>query len=191
MYNPLTKKVINSQNIHWADWHGSANSTAVMTEYNSDTVGIDDVMEYHTQVDGKQVANDTTTNVPDEQHTISNDSDLEAGGDISIEETDDTSKAKASKLAREMKKLGWTPATEQTEASRNLTKIANVNHEESEDDNKPMEVHFIYSTTLASDPREPRHYKNAISSDKNKLWIKAIKEEIGNFYKRDVWKKVP
>ena len=144
-----------------------------------------------TQEDDKQVANDIITNVPDEKHTSPNDSDLEAGGDISIEGTDDTSKTKASKLARELKKLGWTPATEQTEARRNLTKIANVNHEESEDDNKPMEVHFIYSTTLASDPGEPRHYKNAISSDENKLWIKAIKEEIGNFYKRDVWKKVP
>ena len=161
-----------------------------MTEYYNATVGINHVMENHTQEDDKQVVNDKTTTVPDMQPTISNDSDVEAGGEISIVGADDTSKTKTSKLAREMRKLGWTPETVQTEARRKLTNIANVNHEENEDDNKPMEVHYIYSTILASDPEEPRHYKHAISSAENMLWIKAIKEEIGNFYKRDVWKKV-
>ena len=184
MYNPLTKKVINSRNIRWADWHGSASPTANMTEYNNDTVGIDDVMDNHTEEDDTPI-------VPDVTSTITNDSDMEAGDAISTVGTDDTSKTKTSKLDREMKKLGWTSETVQTEARRNLTKSVNANHEEEEDDNKPIEVHFIYSTTLASDPGEPRHYKNAISSAESGLWIKAIKEEIQNFYKRDVWKKVP
>ena len=75
-----------------------------MTEYNNDTVGIDDVMENQTEEDDTPIVSDVKS-------TNTNDSDMEAGGAISTVGTDDTSKTKTSKLDREMKKLGWTSGT--------------------------------------------------------------------------------
>jgi Reverse transcriptase (RNA-dependent DNA polymerase) len=46
--------------------------------------------------------------------------------------------------------------------------------------------------TVSSDPGEPKQYKNAMMDgpDKDK-WSEAIKQEINNFLKRQVWKKFP
>ena len=85
-----------------------------------------------------------------------------------------------------MKKLGWTPEKVHTEVRRDLMNIVSTKHEEGEDEVQPMEVHFTYITTLASDLGEPRRYKHVISSAESELWINASNEEIRNFYKRDV-----
>ena len=188
MYNAETRKVINSRNIRWADWHGSASPTDGMTAYDNDTTGIDDIMDTHNADDEKQV--DSVKNVLDTESQISKNSGFEAGGENSTKEDNVTSKPKISKLDREIKKLEWTPESMPT-SGRRSTNIGSENIQDDEDENKPVEVRYIYSTTLASDPGEPRQYKNAMLSTEKDLWIKAIKEEIGNFYKRDVWKKVP
>jgi hypothetical protein len=48
-------------------------------------------------------------------------------------------------------------------------------------------MHWISSTTLASDPGEPKLYKQAM---KCKKWIE-MKFEINNFYKCKVWERFP
>ena len=52
-------------------------------------------------------------------------------------------------------------------------------------------IHWIYSTSLASDPGEPKGYKQAMTDPERDKWIEAMKVEINNFYKRKVWEKFP
>ena len=54
-----------------------------------------------------------------------------------------------------------------------------------------VEIHWIYSTSLASDPGEPKGYKQAMTDPERDKWIEAMKVEINNFYKRKVWEKFP
>ena len=54
-----------------------------------------------------------------------------------------------------------------------------------------MEVHYIYSSTLASDPGEPKMYTAALNGNDKEKWIPAIKSEINNFIKQKVWTKFP
>ena len=58
-------------------------------------------------------------------------------------------------------------------------------NEVADEEDASMEVHhLIYSTTLASDPVEPKAYKTAMNDPEREKWIIAIKTEIDNFYKR-------
>ena len=107
------------------------------------------------------------------------------------ENTDSASKD--SKLQREMRKLdGWTqipmknarralimasPPPKQHEEV--LTTMVNEN-------DRVVEIHWIYSTSLASDPGEPKGYKQAMTDPERDKWIKAMKVEINDFYKRSV-----
>jgi len=52
-----------------------------------------------------------------------------------------------------------------------------------------FEIYYAYSTTLASDAGEPRTYKEALKHQDVANLKFAIRGEIDNFYKRDVWKK--
>ena len=45
-----------------------------------------------------------------------------------------------------------------------------------------IERFSAYSTTLASDSGEPKHYKEAMRGDERKQWSVAIKNKINNFY---------
>ena len=49
-----------------------------------------------------------------------------------------------------------------------------------------MEVHYTYSSTLASDPGEPKTYTAALNGNDKEKWIPAIKSEINNFIKQKV-----
>ncbi len=98
-------------------------------------------------------------------------------------------------LQRELQKL-LTDATGTTipaSKARSQSKAAIDDEDETPNGETtgPLEVHYIYNTSLASDPGEPRTYKLAMSGPKQNLWVPAIKSKIGNFYKREVWKRVP
>ena len=54
-----------------------------------------------------------------------------------------------------------------------------------------LEVHYIYSSSLASDPGEPKGYAAAMKGNQREMWIPAMKIEITNFYKRNEWTKFP
>ena len=49
LYNTETKKVVNSRNVQWADWHGISQPTDGMIEFDSNGSGIDE-MEITTKV---------------------------------------------------------------------------------------------------------------------------------------------
>ena len=49
-----------------------------------------------------------------------------------------------------------------------------------------VEIHWIYSTSLASDLGKPKGYKQAMTDPERDKWIKAMKVEINDFYKRSV-----
>ena len=78
--------------------------------------------------------------------------------------------------------------------TRSQSRAATIDDEDEAPNNEttgPLEVHYIYNTSLASDPGEPRTYKQAMNGPERDLWMPAIKSEIANFYKREVWKRVP
>ena len=54
----------------------------------------------------------------------------------------------------------------------------------------PVEIHYLYNASLASDPGLPRTYEEAMSGQDKLKWSKAIEKELANFEKRKVWKQV-
>ena len=46
-----------------------------------------------------------------------------------------------------------------------------------------MEVHFIYSSTLASGPDEPKLYAAAMNGNDSEKWTPATKSNINNLIK--------
>ena len=61
-----------------------------------------------------------------------------------------------------------------------------MNNEDKDGLNKPestMEVHFIYSSTLASGPDEPKLYAAAMNGNDSEKWTPATKSNINNLIK--------
>ena len=56
LYNPAKKKVVNSQNIQWADWHGLVKPYINMVEFNSDNNGIEEIELSVPEIDKKNVS---------------------------------------------------------------------------------------------------------------------------------------
>ena len=163
MYNTETKKVVNSRNIQWADWHGTTAPTNNMVEFNSDDYGIDEI---ETSADDKTTKDDVSET---------------RGNRTGISKT-------STRLDRELKKLEWSEPPNKNETVLDL-EGQEGNYDTK--NNAPMEVHDVYSTILTSDPGEPKNYKAALQCPNKNEWIPAIKAEIENFYKRGVWKKFP
>lgn len=155
LYNTATKKVVNSRNVQWADWHGLVKPDNNMVEFNSEGYGIEEIELSVPENDKNNVSK-----------TGENNSD----------------NAKPStRLSRELKKLEWNQVQKENEEEPEIV----------ESINEDAEVHSIYSTILMSDPGEPNNYKSATQGENKNKWTQAIKSEIENFYKRDVWKKFP
>ena len=76
---------------------------------------------------------------------------------------------------------------QQSSAARTL--ILDDDTNENLQEHEPNEE--AHSTSLASDPLEPKSYKQALLSNEKDEWTKAIKAEIENFYSRKVWKLHP
>ena len=61
MYNPSTRKVIQMQDVQWAEWHGKIKAADGMNVFNSDAYGIDelisDMTEYFDTSGNKPSAN--------------------------------------------------------------------------------------------------------------------------------------
>jgi hypothetical protein len=129
----------------------------------------------------------------------------EAGRKVLQEELHNTSKSATSnkqanattRLDREMKKIGLDKAPEFSSGRQGRSTSMNtlaVNNDDDDSTIKPiatMEVHFIYSLTLASDPGEPKTYAAAMKGNDREKWIPAIKSETNSFIKRKVWTKFP
>ena len=59
------------------------------------------------------------------------------------------------------------------------------------DDNE-AEAHYVFNTSVSSDPGEPKQYRDAVKpGPERKFWVDSIKSEILNFTSRQVWKKFP
>ena len=165
MYNPETKKVLQSQDIKWADWHGISKLTDGMSGvFNSDGFGIEEIF-----VDNDELPNPNA----DTDNTI-----LTAG----------RNKIQASPSKPVNIKSLEVSVMHPTWSSTNATLV----EDEEEIPAAPkLEVHFIYSSSLASDPGEPKGYVAAMKGNEREQWIPAMKSEIENFYKRNVWTKFP
>ena len=80
------------------------------------------------------------------------------------------------KIARALRKL---------DTSYNPTAIDDEPGDEEEKENEiaspPVELHYVYNASLASDPGLPRTYEEAMSGPDKLKWSKAIEKELANF----------
>ena len=54
LYNMETKKVVNSRNIKWDNWHGVTKATEGMIEFDSNETGIDKIdTRFHSNLKNK------------------------------------------------------------------------------------------------------------------------------------------
>ena len=123
--------------------------------------------------------------------------DSVAGG-MNTNEPRTNNATKSTKLDREMNRLSTgfvtspTPTRagtrQQSSAARTLILDDDTIKDTNEEHQPSEEAH---STSLASDPLEPKSYKQALLSNEKDEWTKAIKAEIENFYSRKVWKLHP
>jgi hypothetical protein len=133
LYNTETKKVVNSQNVQWADWHGNSQPTDGLIEFNSNGSGIDKMEIAYVPKQGTQ-------------EVVSKTGENNDGKDISKTTTC---------LSWELKKLEWNEMTKETKQDGVLNKQDEV--EQTNEDGTSMEIHNIYTTTLTSDPGEPKN----------------------------------
>ena len=204
MYNVPTKKVFNTRDLKWADWHGNAKPTADMDEFTTDGSGIDEEFDTPTKPSNaivppdEQGADTQLPTKPDDPSTPTRVSfaDSVAGG-MSTNEHRTNYATKSTKLDREMNRLSTGLVTSPTptragtrqQSSAARTLILDDDTNENLQEHEPNEE--AHSTSLASDPLEPKSYKQALLSNEKDEWTKAIKAEIENFYSRKVWKLHP
>jgi len=203
MYNVATKKVFNTRDLKWADWHGNAKPTADMDEFTTDGSGIDEEFDTPTKPSNaippdEQGADTQLPTKPDDPTTPKGVSfaDSVAGG-MSTNEHRTNYATKSTKLDREMNRLSTGLVTSPTptragtrqQSSAARTLILDDDTNENLQEHEPNEE--AHSTSLASDPLEPKSYKQALLSNEKDEWTKAIKAEIENFYSRKVWKLYP
>ena len=201
MFNGTTGKVIQSRDVKWAEWHGLTKPTDDLKFFHHASIGIDDLSddddnEQYIQKSEKNQNYNGTSNT-----TVALPQILEAGRkeleDTSTSATSNRNTITTTRLEREMKKLGHDTTPEFSSVRQGRSKSTTtfeINDEEDDVPKKPeatMEVHFIYSSTLASDPGEPKTYAAAMNGNEKEKWIPAIKSEINNFIKRKVWTKFP
>ena len=189
MYNPETKKVLQSRDIKWADWHGVSKPTdGISGVFNPDGFGIEEIFEKdeETQV--------LPTLIPDNNTSVGH---IDTSSTVSTagRNTVPVSALKPAtiKSSCELKNLGLNEPLELPIMHSTLSPTTSTLVEDEEDvpTAPTMEVHYIYSSSLASDPGEPKGYAAAMKGDERARWIPAIKSEIENFYKRNVWTKFP
>ncbi len=193
MYNITTKKVIDSRNVKWADWHGNAKITVDMPEYKTDpeTHGIIEVFNKVHDDDTPQAPSAATqapptaampgTPAPSTALQITFASP-DAGGNAT-----GTNTSRPTTTTRELQKLSTefvtSPAPVGTRAgTRQSSAVCSLVLYKPAP--PPTTIEEAYTTSLASDPFEPKSYKAALASNKSDQWIRSIKKGIDNFYQR-------
>ena len=182
LYNLETKKILNSRNVRWAEWHGHRpvieNVSEFVPRVDTNIHTLEVAVPLPVPVPIPMLQDTTIQGVPQVKF-------LEAGRELAEPETvinPDTvvrvikDASKTSKLSREMKRLdGWQDPIS-TSARRSMQLASDpveVNEEEEEDIEGVEEVdhlHYIYSSALTSDPSEPTSYKQAMSSPEKGKW---------------------
>jgi hypothetical protein len=175
MYNPSTKKVINSRNIRWADWHGIVSPTMDMKNFTTKDLEIN----YEEVYKVKQLMIPVLGNaqqVMTTPKTILQQVDMEQPIQKAVrlvvseaEEKEITSgmkidATKTTKLQHELWQLdGWTMVNNSKAARRSL-KLGSTTKNPTHDTVEPnVEIHVVYSMLLASDHGEPKWYKQSMN----------------------------
>jgi hypothetical protein len=178
VYDPLTKKVRLSRDVKWAEWKRTDPSETMKIfskeHKNGSPAGIseeDSDDERPTPPDIVPMDEDEDTASSRVHETERNERDLE--------------QQRSKKLARELARLDWNVKP----PARNM--IEDDDAEEEAKDGEENDVQFVFSTSLSSDPGEPKTLKEALEGIDSKLWTASVSGEIMNFLKRDAWKKVP
>ena len=109
-----------------------------------------------------------------------------------------TPESDAPKLSRALRLLGVAVAPDASapRSTRSSSAPLDLQYDddtssEDNDEANVFEVHYIYSSTLASDPGKPRNFAAAMKSPERAKWETAMHQEIANFYQRGVWKQFP
>jgi hypothetical protein len=206
MYNPETHVITDTRDIVWGDWHGGQSIPDSLKMFAID-VPID--------VTDDQIVDDIPEGSPpgDQAHLIPDDDEddpgPEAGRNKSVRFADQAVPEDAgagrnvvttenendapplSRLQRELAKLNtsYNPTSahiEEDDADDDEEEIVFENSDQGD-----VQVHYVFSAALASDPGEPKTLGEALQSKERMYWIEGAKKEIENFLKRGVWEIVP
>ena len=201
MYNPATRKVIESRDVKWDDWK-RLDPKRDMDIYNKistelqEKPGIDDKEEIIVTLEDPQEPPPHV--IPDDEGPAA------AGADANGEEhqgapesesgrnkegSDDSNAVPNPKQVREMRRLeGFFNKDAQEFLSRTRSAGQRGGIVEADDDET---VHFVFNVESMAEPGLPKNFKEAISGPDADKWIDAIGGEFMNFIKRKAWKKVP
>jgi transposase InsO family protein len=206
LYNPETKRIVESRDVTWAEWHGGPDVPESLKMFAKDmAVDVDDD-EIHDEVPDVPA---TTPDAP-ARPVVSDDEEDDTGAGRKVSKsTPASSSAKTTRVSRELARLrtSYNPASEQSSSASTPSQgnqaghpenISHVSENSNDGDdeattmrNESVQVHYVFNATLASDPGEPKTLGEALHGPDRMKWIIAAKKEIENFLKRDAWKKVP
>ena len=190
MYNPVTKRVILSRDVKWAEFKKidpKANMD-IFIKYNStDTVpGIDEI-----NVNIENGPNNEIT----EMREIQGDNVEKGEKVVEITKNEPKVKVESNRLEREMRRLDMlynpTVKIEDTEMVRDGNVVVTGNSTsvpiempKEELANYSVEVH---NTAVNSDVGDPKNFYEAINSKQGKMWKLSMTSEVNNFLYRDAW----
>jgi len=189
-YNPATRRVIESRDVVWAEWHGGQEVPTSLKMFASDIkvdLTDDQIIDYD------QLLTDSFLKphvvVMDEELVSAPGAGRNDGGTVTpAANTPEPARVQQPKrkdrVQLELAKLQtyYNPATVEVDEGPNDDGPA----EEERND----EVHHVFNAALSSDPGEPKSIGEALRNANRKKWIEAIRKEIENFLTRKAWRKV-
>ena len=198
MYNPKTKKVIESRDIKWADFNRPDPYRGVpIFQEDPDLLnlqpGFDDKENVTGLIDeAPHVIPDIPEPVPLDTvagRMVEDATEPVADKDKSEDAEVEASKQKALRVERELRRLdtSYNPV----QHHQTMSKATLIEEDKPTGDEISKELHFVFNTALSSDPGEPKTYKAAMEGPESDQWKVSYAAEIMNFIKRGSWKKVP
>ena len=202
MYNPETKRIVESRDVNWAEWHGGQDVPEKMFAKDVEVDVVDN------EILDEQPPLPTTENVPMPPVVVSDDEDDDAGAGRKERGTPAPFRAKATRVSHELARLrtSYNPASQEdisTSAASpqnpagqkdvNSDHVSENENSESNDDenddngettatgNDSVQVYYVYNATLASDPGEPKSLGEALQSSERLKWITGQRKRLKTF----------
>ena len=184
-YNPETRRVCESRDVVWAEWHGGQEVPASLKMFAND-IKVD--LTDDQIIDSDHVLGDSL-----KPHVIEMDDDelvsapgagRKDGGTVTPEAN---TPAQVPQPARRKERVQRELARLQTYYN---PAIVEIDEAPGEEEDRNDEIHYVFNAALSSDPGEPKSIGEALQSKNRLCWIQAIRKEIENFLSRKAWRKV-
>jgi hypothetical protein len=197
MYNPITKKVSETRDVTWLDWHGRENPThdlELFEKISSNELQHtpDRATPQEDDEDEYEIPDCTTTIPEDEPREDTTPAPRAATTNSEAIQTERTMSTRriATNLI-DVQPGRNVSARQQRELKRlNTSYNRTVDREMKTIEMETADVVYSYNASLQSDPKVPKNYAQAMKGPEAERWWRPIEKEIREFLKRDVWKRM-